>query len=279
MPSISFGTTGGSAFTGNSPLTTGPVALSAGRAMANGSTKLLLQQVRVRVGGNGATRNINVAYRGASTGSYAVASQSHPVPLTPSQDFTVNPLVSGGTSNLTVALSGSCVFDRGSTGDTTDGVGSDFPGTIGGVISYGQGPTAPTIGTVSSAAVGTATVAFTASSDDGDAAISTYRVEYSVDSFAHTLGFVETTTSPATISGLAPGVVYQFRVAARNAVTDAAGTVGVYSSTGSVTILGGVYVGKAGSWVQCGVYAGINGVWVPVQVFAGRSGAWVPLTS
>jgi hypothetical protein len=271
---VNFGGAGGSGFTGFFPLTSTPIALPSGRAMASGNTSAGIMFLAALISGNGGTRTGSISLAGASV-TFSAASSGTPVNNGGPTSLTI---CNGGTGTLSITASGSLNFGRTGTGTTTDGH-TAFGGVIGGYYEYVQAPVAPTIGTVTSTALGSATVAFTPSTDDGGSAISTHRIEYSTDGFATVAGYAESTSSPATITGLAPGVVYSFRVAARNAMTDALGTVSAYSSVGSVTILGGVKVGKAGAWVTCAVYAGINGQWVPVQVYAGRAGAWVGLTT
>lgn len=271
---FSFGGAGGSGFSGFFPWSSGPISLPSGRALGNGSTSCLMTLTSILVGGNGgaASGSANLA---GSVGSFSAASGS-PVSTTVSSANAV--LVNGGSASISVTGSRSMNFGRAGGGTMNDGHTS-FSGTLGGGGTYQQGPNAPTIGAVSSSTLGSATVAFTAATDDGGSAITRHRVEYSTNNFATVAGYVEGTTSPITIVGLTPGVVYYFRVSACNAVSDAAATTGAHSSTGSVTVVGGIKVGRSGSWVLCAVYVGVNGVWVPAQVFAGRSGSWVGLTT
>jgi len=245
--------------------------------MGNGAVRAGIVYLTAGVNGNGASRTVTLTIAGASCTLIVAAGGT--APALQGRDCAMA-LVNGGTGRFTITPNGSMHFSHGGTGGPSfDGYGTSYSGSVYCGYTYVLPPNAPTIGTVSSTALGTATVAFTGATDDGGSAISTHRIEYSTDSFATIAGYVEATSGPVTITGLTPGVVYYFRVAARNAVTDAAGTVGAYSSVSSVTILGGVKVGKSGAWVTCAVYAGVNGAWVPVQVFAGRAGAWVGLTT
>lgn len=86
-------------------------------------------------------------------------------------------------------------------------------------------PTAPTIGTATATSSSAATVAFTASSDDGGAAISSYTATSSPG------GLTGTGSSPITVSGLSPSTSYTFTVYATNSVGNSASS----SSSNSIT--------------------------------------------
>jgi hypothetical protein len=269
MTSVSFGGAGGSAFTGYNPVTSGAIGLPTGRAMANGTTYALLLLTSVLTAGSGSASLAGSGgswSRGGSTPGYNGVSGAGYV------------LVNGGTANLSISHTGTMYFGRAGGGTTSDGV-TNWTGIIGGSYDWLQAPSEPTLNTVTSATTGVLSYNFSGSGDNGGAAISTYRVEYATNAGFSGSSYVETTTGAGNITGLTPGVTYWVRVAARNGVTDAAGTLGPYSATGSVQVLGGTRVGIAGSWVDCSLSVGINGEWVPVQLLAGRAGAWVGLTS
>jgi hypothetical protein len=132
---------------------------------------------------------------------------------------------------------GRCAGDGGSIIDFGDG--SSLTGSIPGSLQWQQAPNAPTGLSASSPLPGQLTVNWVAPVDFGDSALTGYRVEVSASpTFASgvttvDVGLVLTTT----ISGLIPGTLYYYRVAAKNAVTTTASTTGVDSATSSQLVL------------------------------------------
>jgi hypothetical protein len=75
-------------------------------------------------------------------------------------------------------------------------------------------PTAPTIGTASYTSGGNATVSFSAPSSDGGATITGYKI------YANGTLRATVSTSPASLTGLSDGTLYQFQVVAVNTAGD-----------------------------------------------------------
>jgi hypothetical protein len=105
-------------------------------------------------------------------------------------------------------------------------------------ITYGVLPVAP--GTPTASSTGTsATITWTAPSDDGGRAVSGYRIQRSTDNinFSTLVANTGTTTLTYTNTGLTPGTKYFYRVAAINAVATSAGSdySGPYSASVEIT--------------------------------------------
>ena len=128
-------------------------------------------------------------------------------------NFTDNGLVSGGGVTPT---NGSLVFE----------------------VVYDTLPTAP--GTPTASSTGTsATITWTAPSDNGGKAVTSYRIQRSTDNinFSTIVASTGTTSLTYTDSGLTPGTKYYYRTAAINAVAVAHGTdySGPYSASVEIT--------------------------------------------
>ncbi|GAB3408794.1 hypothetical protein GCM10027515_26520 [Schumannella luteola] len=246
-----FGGNGGSAFSGwPTVIYSGPIGLPGpGRAMANGSTGCLLALQGTNVSGGGASVSL-----AGSTGQWVG--------------------VNGGSANLEVRHSGTTNFGRGGGGSTNDGH-TTWSGTIGGSYLWSQAPSAPNVYAAASPVTGQANFTFSGSTDDGGHGIYAwhYQLSYSPN-FSTLITSGDTTSGNPSFSGLTPGAVVYFRVAARNYHTDAYGTVGGWSNTGAVRVLSGVRVAVGGVWKDCEVYVGVNGAWVPAEVKVGVDGQW-----
>lgn len=105
-------------------------------------------------------------------------------------------------------------------------------------VTYDILPTAP--GTPTASSTGTsATITWTAPSDNGGQAVTSYRIQRSTDNinFSTIVASTGTTGLTYTDSGLTPGTKYYYRVAAINAVAVAHGTdySGPYSASVEIT--------------------------------------------
>jgi hypothetical protein len=105
-------------------------------------------------------------------------------------------------------------------------------------IVYDVLPVAP--GTPTASSTGTsATITWTAPSDNGGKAVSGYRIQRSTDNinFSTLVANTGTTTLTYTNTGLTPGTKYYYRVAAINAVATSAGSdySGPYSASVEIT--------------------------------------------
>lgn len=225
MPNQSFGGAGGTAFTGFFPLTSTPIPLASGRAMASGSTAVLPVNLSLLLGGNGGARTAGYSLGGAS-GSVSIASGSAASRL----GSLGGALFNGGTGTLSITASGSINFGRAGSGTTTDGH-TAFGNVIGGSYDYVQAPPAMAAPTLSASA-GAIVAAFTPPSDAGDGTISGYVVQYSTDPTFATSSTATAASSPATIT-VAPGLYY-VRVSSDNQATVAAGSHAAWSTAASI---------------------------------------------
>lgn len=233
---ITFGGTSiGPTNSGNIPVYSDGLTVSAGRAMANGSTSVQITHIRASsVAGFGGSINIALRLGNAQTGFVGVGSS-----LTDTGYVACTPLLTAPATGylFTIYSDGHIQFMRGGgTGTTYDQTGA-FSGAsiIAGGYMYVQAPSAPTATLSGGTTPGSARVTISAPTDDGGAAITGYSIQY-----ADNVGFTGATTTIVTgtgvhtISGLATGKAWYFRVAARNSVTTAAGTTSVFSTTQSV---------------------------------------------
>jgi len=167
---------------------------------------------------------------------------------------------------------GGVVFD---TGDSTT-----WPGGIPGGVYWEQAPLQPTgLAAVTSPTIpGQIDLTWTNPTDDGQSALTGIRVEWATDA-AFTTGLGSANIGVLTaysVTGLTPGVTYYFRVAARNAVTTAASTYSVYSSTASAVARSGVKVWDGAAWTPGSVRAWSGAAHSPGVVKVWNGAAWVP---
>lgn len=246
--------------------------------MANGSNACLITALYAYIGGtSGARTGVYLTLGSASTSTFTVPEQGAASGV---GYYATNAwLVEGGTARFTVhnAPSGPLYFGRSASG-TIYGPGASWTGTLGGAYSYVQAPAAPAAPSTTSTSSGSLSVSWSAPGDNGGSTVTGYRVQYSTSPVFAGASTTDRVGTAATITGLTPGATYYVRVAAKNAVSDAASTVGPYSSSVTQLVLAGMKVGVDGVWTDFSVYAGVNGVWVPCEVKAGRSGAWVGMS-
>jgi hypothetical protein len=212
------------------PLYSPGIGLPTGRAMANGSTACLINALYGYAAGNGAARTINMILGSAGTANFAVGSSSS---AAGTGWQAAGPwLVNGGTATFEYNTSGSIYFGRSSTSggnNVQDGHGSGFTGTLSGWYQYVQSP--PAMGAPTCSATGSSlTVTFSAPSDSGDGTISGYAIQYSLDPAFGTATTVSAASSPATITGVAPGNYY-VRVTSSNEATNAEGSYAPWSAS------------------------------------------------
>jgi hypothetical protein len=132
-------------------------------------------------------------------------------------------------------MSGECYYGRGSTGTRDTPAGTYTDGLLYGTISYIMVPTVPLLPVGTYLADGVATLSWDAPADDGDTPITGYRIRYSTSSSFTSSEYVNTTTDSTTytLSNLAGGSTYYFKVYAKNAVTVAASTYSQASASAS----------------------------------------------
>lgn len=275
MPDVNFGGTNFlSSYTDEYVYSNG-IGLPTGRAMANGSKACLITALRGYVAGRGATRTIGMRLGSAVCSNFSVGAAG----AASSTGFRScsNWLVAGGSAQFRYDLSGSTYFGRSSSGSATTSYSTGF-GTLGGSYRYVQGPTAPLSVVVEPMDDPTQLdVAWLPPSDDGDTSITGYRVEWSTSS--NFSGASSTTTSNTfiTLTGLTPGTRYYVRVSALNAVTSAASTWGVYSSSANALTRSGGQIRVDGDWVPRRRQIRDGGAWKPVTRRVRVGGAWVPV--
>lgn len=171
---------------------------------------------------------------------------------------------------------------------TSTTVGTTYnPGNLYFQILYYYLPTAPGTPTVTSKTSTSATISWTAPSNDGGTAVTAYKIQYSTDNTNWTTwneGTYSTTPSTsATITGLTPGQTYYFRVSAKNAVVPGYGDgVSLGNGTGgSFTSL--TYTdASAVDWIynsySSGPYSTASAATkLPGGIYNGTT--WAPLTS
>ncbi len=240
MATNGFGGNVGTAWIGWAWVRSDGIGLPTGRAMANGSTACLITAIGGYVVGRGATRAISLQLGSASTAGFNVGAGSHPPAFTGYRS--VSPwLVNGGSASFYIYMGNLTVnFGRSSTSGGTNTYGSDgstWSGTLGGAYEYVQAPSAPRTLSVVPGGVGEADLTWLAPSSDGESGLTGYTAQWSLSpTFASGVTSVNIGTGLThTFTGLPPSTVY-FRVAARNAVTAAAGTTSVFSNTASAQI-------------------------------------------
>jgi titin len=111
-----------------------------------------------------------------------------------------------------------------------NGVGTGSQSTASASVTLPTTPGAPTIGTATAGA-GSASVTWTAPSSNGGSAITGYVVTPYIGTTAQTAQTFNSTATTETVTGLAAGTAYTFKVAAINAV----GTGTQSAASGSVT--------------------------------------------
>ena len=250
-----------------------------GRVAANGQRPVIVNQILGYISGRGASRTVSMQFGSASTSNFTEASEgsASSTGLKSISAFYAN----GGTARVRYNFSGSCYFGRDSSaGDTYNGSGFNWSGALSGYVNYVESPAAPAAPTLGPRAGGEMDITWVAPANGGST-ITGYRVEIATDagftSIVQTLNVGAVLTTRAT--GLVPGVMYYVRVAAKNAVTDTAGTTSVYSaSSNAQTISGGDYFdGTDWSSVE-GVFWFKDGVWRLVVPYEYRNGRdWVPV--
>jgi hypothetical protein len=174
------------------------------------------------------------------------------------------------------------------------------PGNLYFQINYYFLPSAPGTPTVTSKTANSVTISWTAPSNNGGAAVSAYKVEYSTDGSSwvtYTEGSYSTTPATSiTVGGLKAGQTYYFRVAAKNAVVPGYGDGTIGNGTGVVANTSGgftsgytTYSDNTGVWVydsySSGPYSGtsaatkLNGgvyngtTWVPFSALKVHNGS------
>ncbi len=210
------------------------VTIPQGRLAANGQGPTLVTGARAFMAGRSASRTAYLKVGASESAGFTIASGSSAV-ATGTRALSVL-VANGGALRVECRANGAYYFGRASVGTTTKpSDGYTWPGALSGQVDYVEVPSAPlTLSATADPGAASMTLAWTAPANDGGSAVNGYRVEYDDNA-----GF----TSPTVVSlgvvlstlvtGLTPGLTYYARVAAENAVTDAASTWSTYSSTAS----------------------------------------------
>lgn len=209
-----------------------------GRTDSNGNKPILVSTAQVYWAGRGGARQLRIGIGSTYSSWYTVGSDTS---ANASGQKTINGIyLNGGNQVVTIDENGSSGFYFGrATGSSgsTDGVTNW--GSLSGSLVYYQVSNAPTSVSVAQSALENAVnVSWTAPSDNGGSAITSYSVMWSYSS-SFTSSTTILTGSTATshkITGLSYGSTVYVKVAASNAVSAAAGSTSVYSSSASAYI-------------------------------------------
>lgn len=127
-------------------------------------------------------------------------------------------------------------------------------------------PAAPTTPVISNVTAGSVVATFSPNADGG-AAITAYQVGYGTD--PTTPSTTISASSPQTVTGLAPGTKYYFRVRALNSVGYSA-----WSAASTAQTVAGVYVSVGTTWKLAVPYVRVSGVWKIAEPWARVTGVW-----
>ena len=167
-------------------------------------------------GNGGATITISAPSTGGTPSSYTVtALDSSGNPLSPAQTCTV---VSPGTSCSISPLTNGTEYKFSATASNTTGT-SAAASSASSAVTPASAPSAP-LGVAGSGTGASATVTWSAPSDNGGSAVTDYIVEYRVATSGTWTTFTDgvSTTTSTTVTGLSAGSSYEFRVTAKNLI-------------------------------------------------------------
>ena len=167
-------------------------------------------------GNGGATITITPPSSGGTPSSYTVtALDSSGNPLSPAQTCTV---VSPGTSCSISPLTNGTEYKFSATASNTTGT-SAAASSASSAVTPASAPSAP-LGVAGSGTGASATVTWSAPSDNGGSAVTDYIVEYRVATSGTWTTFTDgvSTTTSTTVTGLSAGSSYEFRVTAKNLI-------------------------------------------------------------
>lgn len=278
MGEISFGSTSTSVtgYTDNWVRSTG-ISLPQGRAAANGGKYAKIYRLRGYLAGRGASRSMVMSLGSAVTGSFTegAASAASSTGWKSCSDW----LVTGGSATFTEDGNGSFYFGRGGSGSATDSYGYVFSGTLGGGAQYTESPTNPygLSATPNATTPGAIDLEWSTPVDNGGDSITGYRIEYADNaSFTGATAKNVGVTNSDTVTGLTPGVLYYFRIAAKNEVTTLAGTWSAYSGSASALARSGMKVWTGTEWKSASVRVWDGSAWQPATIKVWDGAAWQP---
>lgn len=253
------------------------------RVAANGKQYGLLTGLRAYAKGKGGSRTmtIRVLQEGKTTlksNAFAVSSGTVAEATGWKTIETAKPLLYGGEEYVFSLSSSNGSFYFGSGGDGTieDEKEVHYTDMLAAGFQYGQVPTAPSMGTVITGGSGQATLSWSGPSDDGGLPLTGYRVAYATNAlFTENAGYKDIgLTTTVGMTGLLPNQQYYFRVAARNAVSDAAATSGPWSATVQGNVHSGGKIAIDEDWKDLTIRVAIGGQWRNVIPRVDSTGAW-----
>lgn len=221
-------------FSGASQIYSTGIPLPNGRVMKNGDNDCIITGLSGYVAGRSATRSVRLDLGSATTAAFnvAAAAQAGSTGMKATNGW----LVDGGSATFSILPSGSVYFGRGGSGTTEDGATS-FAGRLGGSLRYVEAPSAPLSPAVAPATTpGKARVTWSAPSDNGGTAVTDYAVFYWKTGEAVDAHVVDDIVGGAVEIDIESGPEYNFRVSAKNWVTDSSGTYGVTTATLKLTL-------------------------------------------
>lgn len=236
---VNFGANGSSGQRwGPSPYSDG-IGLPRGRTMANGSRAVYITHVGAYVVAHYSSyRNVTLRLGAASTGNIVLPVSNIANQFT-GWHGTNWWLVDGGSTRFT-ADSGpwGIGYNYGGGGTTWElNQQRSVGGTISGAYLYVEAPSEPrNVSAQPTGSAGEARVYFSGPADDGGTGITDYVVQWATNtSFTANVGTTTNVSGNQLITGLLP-TTYYFRVFARNAVTNGAGTWGPPSAVVSAQV-------------------------------------------
>jgi len=223
----------------------------------NGHFPILITSVAPVVGGGANTltsnqsstpayvsRNITVSIDGTSTAVFTIA--GGPPVLQAAQG--ISKYYSGATNATYIVLNGGAdqylrygwqptsgyvIHARNSTNTGVNEPPIRNPGAVTGYFNYVYAPNNPSNLAATATTATSISLSWSAPSNNGESAITGYRLERStVSNFSSSVTATDLgTTRSTTVSNLLAGTTYFFRIAAKNAVTNAGSTWSAYSNT------------------------------------------------
>lgn len=205
------------------------VGLPTGRRMANGQAGILVCDVWTAVSGRGASRTVTVAVGGSSwTGTRGASGQADDTGVLDSSNW----YTTATSAEFRISPQGSVWFGGREGGSARDDNGTRWDTGLSGGYRWYQAPTAPRNARVTATGPGSVRVDWDGPADDGGVGLTGWHVEVATDS-----GFTQNkqASGGGTFSVPVGSTIYA-RVAAKNIVTEAAGTVSEFSNTASVRL-------------------------------------------
>jgi hypothetical protein len=213
--------------------------IPARRTALNGRGPQIITRLQAWASGRGATRTITLKLGSAQVALSRVAKSE--AEDTGYRNVTTPWFISNGRTgeNFQISSTGSYYFGRNTnlSGNIVN-FGTSPNGQITFGYTYIESPTAPGRPSAVSQAAGQILVSWTAPSSNGGSAVNGYTLQYSTtENFSSGNVTVNAGNNLSrSVTGLTAGTTYYFRVAARNAVTDAASTTSVWSTSRARTV-------------------------------------------